>query len=170
MDFKELCNKRFSVRSYLPQAVTDDVLEYILECARLAPSAVNKQPWTIYVCRDEAVRRELQKAYSRSWFQEAPVYLVICHKKEASWTRACDGKNHGDIDIAILTEHVCLAAAEKGLGSCWVCNFEPDVVRHALQLEVESEPVVIVPLGYTDEKAEEHEKKRNALNEICIWK
>ena len=94
MNFKELCTKRFSVRSYLPAQVPDSAVEYILECARLAPSAVNKQPWVVYVCRDETVRQQLQAAYNRSWFQQAPMYLVVCHKTDASWVRPADQKNH----------------------------------------------------------------------------
>ena len=116
MNFKELCIKRFSVRSYLPAQVPDSAVEYILECARLAPSAVNKQPWVVYVCRDETVRQQLQAAYNRSWFQQAPMYLVVCHKTDASWVRPADQKNHGDIDIAILSEHL-ESGSESGAGS-----------------------------------------------------
>lgn len=170
MNFKELCIKRFSVRSYLPTQVPDSAVEYILECARLAPSAVNKQPWVVYVCRDETVRQQLQAAYNRSWFQQAPMYLVVCHKTDASWVRPADQKNHGDIDIAILSEHICLAAAEQGLGSCWVCNFDPEGVRTALNLEANLEPAVIIPLGYSNETETDHPKTRKPLNEICIIK
>lgn len=170
MNFKELCTKRFSVRSYLPTQVPDSAVEYILECACLAPSAVNKQPWVVYVCRDEGVCRQLQEAYNRSWFQQAPMYLVVCHQTDASWVRPCDQKNHGNIDIAILSEHICLAAAEQGLGSCWVCNFDPDGVRAALNLEANLEPAVIIPLGYSNETETEHPKVRKPLNEICVIK
>ena len=154
MNFKELCIKRFSVRSYLPAQVPDSAVEYILECARLAPSAVNKQPWVVYVCRDETVRQQLQAAYNRSWFQQAPMYLVVCHKTDASWVRPADQKNHGDIDIAILSEH----------------NFDPEGVRAALNLEANLEPAVIIPLGYSNETETDHPKTRKPLNEICVIK
>lgn len=170
MNFKDLCEQRFSARSYQSQEVPSEALDYILECARLAPSAVNKQPWLIFVCQEDSVRTRLQAAYNRAWFQEAPLYLVICRKAEASWVRPCDQKDHGDIDAAILSEHICLAATEKGLGSCWVCNFDPELVRVALDTDSSIIPEVIIPLGYTTEKAADHPKSRKSLNEICIRK
>lgn len=45
MDFKEICKARYSVRAYKPDAIPAETMEYIKECTRLAPSAVNKQPW-----------------------------------------------------------------------------------------------------------------------------
>lgn len=98
------------------------------------------------------------------------MYLVVCHKTDASWVRPADQKNHGNIDIAILSEHICLAAAEQGLGSCWVCNFDPEGVRAALNLEANLEPAVIIPLGYSNETETEHPKVRKPLNEICVIK
>ena len=45
MDFKTLCKARYSVRAYKPDAIPAETMDYIKECTRLAPSAVNKQPW-----------------------------------------------------------------------------------------------------------------------------
>ena len=45
MNFKDLVTQRFSARKYTNETVSQKELDYILECARLAPSAVNKQPW-----------------------------------------------------------------------------------------------------------------------------
>lgn len=42
MDFKEICKARYSVRAYKPDAIPAETMEYIKECTRLAPSAVNK--------------------------------------------------------------------------------------------------------------------------------
>lgn len=72
MNFKELCTKRFSVRSYLPTQVPDSAVEYILECARLAPSAVNKQPWVVYVCRDEGYAGNYRKPTTAAGFSRLP--------------------------------------------------------------------------------------------------
>ena len=49
MDFLELVKQRYSARDYLPKAVEQAKIDYILECARLAPSAVNRQPWRFIV-------------------------------------------------------------------------------------------------------------------------
>lgn len=126
MSFLDLCKQRFSVRAYSAAPVSESQLDYILECARLAPSAVNLQPWRFIVVESNRVREQVQSCYKREWIAQAPLYIicVVCHDEE--WVRR-DGKRHGDIDIAIAAEHICMAAAEQGLGSCWVCNF--DAVR-----------------------------------------
>lgn len=90
-----------------------------------------------------------------------------CADHEVSWHRKADGKDHADIDVAIAVEHLCLAAAEQGLGTCWVCNFDVDRCREVMHLPANLEPVVLIPLGYpADETVPE--KKRKTLPEILL--
>ena len=77
MDFLELTKKRYSVRSYTSQEVEKEKLDYILECARYAPSAVNKQPWQFIVVQSELQKQKLQKVYPAKWFVEAPLYISL---------------------------------------------------------------------------------------------
>ena len=112
MDFLELTKKRYSVRSYTSQEVEKEKLDYILECARYAPSAVNKQPWQFVVINSELQKKKLQKVYSAKWFAEAPLYIIVCANDSIAWTRQYDNKNHADIDAAITTEHICLRSEE----------------------------------------------------------
>lgn len=162
--FLELVKARYSVRSYSDRVVEPEKIEYLLECARLAPSAVNLQPWKFVVVESAEMRARLQECYMREWFREAPLYIVVCGDRSQSWKRRMDGHDHADIDAAIATEHICLAAAEQGLGSCWVCNFDADLCSEVLNLEGELYPVAIVPIGYPDDKPTE--KRRKLLNEI----
>lgn len=119
MTFLELVKSRYSVRSYNPdKEVEQEKLDYILECARLAPSAVNLQPWNFYVIRDPGVREKINSCYKREWILDAPLVVVITALHDKSWKRSYDGKDHADIDVAIAAEHICLAAAEQGIGSC----------------------------------------------------
>ncbi len=148
MDLLSLIGKRYSVRSYLPQPVESEKVNYLLECARLAPSAVNFQPWKFIVVKSDERKARLRACYAREWFSEAPLYIVVCADREQSWKRRKDGKDHADIDAAIAAEHIVLAAAEQGLGSCWVCNFDATACREALDLPVQLEPVVLLPIGY----------------------
>ena len=122
MDFKDLCHARYSVRAFKPDAIPAEKMEYIKECTRLAPSAVNRQPWKFILFTGEDDRARLQQCYDKEWFREAPAYILVCENHGAAWTRRYDEKNHADIDVAIAIEHLCLAAAEQGLGTCWVCN------------------------------------------------
>ena len=167
MNFLELARKRCSVRQYSDRSVEPEKIDYVLEAARLAPSAVNKQPWRILLIESEEKRQQLQDCYDREWFKQAPLYLIICGNHVESWKRAEDGKDHVDVDVAILTEHLCLAAAEQGLGTCWVCNFNVARCKQLFDLPDDLEPIVLLPLGFpADESVFEGEKKRKALAEI----
>ena len=165
MDFLELSRDRYSVRGYSGRPLEQEKLDYVLECARLAPSATNAQPWMLYVVKDEKVRECICKSYPREWMAQAPILIVVCVKDNGAWVRSFDGVNHADIDGAIITEHLCLAAADCGLGTCWVCNFNPEICSEALELSEELRPIAIIPLGYpaTDNIPE---KKRKPMDEI----
>ncbi len=170
MDFKELSTKRFSVRSYTEEEVNDTQLSYILECARLSPSAVNRQPWHFYVVRSGETKQQLRQCYDRRWFATAPLYIVCCIRHDEAWIRPSDQKEHGNIDIAIATEHICLAAADIGLGSCWVCHFNAELCRQILQLPDEEEAAVIVPIGHVAADCPQKEKVRKPLSETVTYK
>jgi len=169
ISFLELANLRSSVRSYSSTPIEPEKLNYILEAARLSPSAVNKQPWKIYMITPESspeYRDRVQQCYNREWFKTAPYYLIVCIEHDQSWHRGNDGKDHGDIDISILTEHICLAAAEQGLGTCWVCNFDAKLCHELFGMGFNEEPAVLIPLGYPSDNFVCAEKKRKAIDEI----
>ena len=134
-----------------------------MECVRFAPSAVNKQPWRFHIVNGENEKVKLQQCYNRDWFKSAPMYIIASILHDEEWVRG-DGKHHGDIDIAIAVEHLCLAATEQGIGTCWVCNFDAALCKASFALPDSEEPAVIIPLGYADDSPKE--KKRKAINEI----
>jgi nitroreductase len=163
MNFLELSGSRYSCRAYQSRAVEPEKLDYILQCVRLAPSAVNRQPWRFHIITSADERLKLQECYNREWFRSAPLYLIASVMHDEEWVRA-DGKRHGDIDIAIAVEHLCLAATEQGLGTCWVCNFDAEACRTLFHLPENEEPAVLIPLGYPAD--ERKEKVRKSLEEI----
>ena len=110
MNFLELVKARYSARKYAGRSVEIEKLEYIMECVRLAPSAVNFQPWRFKIVTDEPTLKALQQCYKREWLATAPCIIVACTNHEESWHRRADNKDHADIDIAIAVEHLCLAA------------------------------------------------------------
>ena len=166
MTFKKLTEQRYSVRSYTDEPVSEEQISYILECARLAPSAVNYQPWHFYVVAKEEDRKKLQMCYDREWFRTAPMYIICCIRHDEEWVRKYDGKPHGNIDIAIATEHICLAAAELGLGTCWVCNFNSSLCRQTFSIPENESPAVLIPLGHPSQDAEHKAKNRKSTDEI----
>lgn len=166
MKFLELTQNRFSCRSYLSKEIEPEKLAYIMECVRMAPSACNRQPWMFHIVKTEEGRQQLQRCYDREWFKTAPLYLIASVKHDEEWVRG-DGKQHGNIDVAIAVEHLCLAAAEQGLGTCWVCNFDTALCRQLFSLPDTEEPAVLIPLGYP--ACEPTSKNRKAIEEIMAF-
>ena len=160
----DLVGSRYSCRGYQARAVEEEKLNYIMECVRLAPSAVNRQPWKFRLVRSQEGREKLQSCYQREWFGSAPMYILASVLHDEEWVRA-DGKPHGNIDVAIAVEHLCLAATEQGLGTCWVCNFDAQRCHEVFQMPEGEEPVVIIPIGYSA-SPEVPAKKRKEPQEV----
>ena len=158
MNFLELVKLRYSCRAYKPLGVEKEKLDYILECVRLAPSAVNKQPWCFRIVSKEEDKVRLQQCYNRDWFKTAPMYVVASVLHDEEWVRS-DGKHHGDIDIAIAVEHLCLAATEQGLATCWVCSFDAVLCKELFNLSDNEEPAVLIPLGYAADEVKPKNRK-----------
>ena len=159
-----LAQSRYSVRSYTSEPVSDADLQYILECARMAPSAVNKQPLHFYVCQSPDALAKVRQCYPRDWFNTAPMVFICCINHDEEWVRPNDSHPHGIVDISIAAEHICLAATERHLGTCWVCNFDAQLCHTLFQLPDTQEPAILIPLGHTD--MQPTEKKRKELAEI----
>lgn len=167
--FYELAATRCSCRNYLDKPVGRDLVAAVLDTARLAPSACNRQPWTFIVLDTPESRRAVLGSYERDFIRNVSTFIVACARHDASWHRSADGKDHADIDVAIAVEHICLAATSLGLGTCWICNFNPSALREALNLPDSVEPVAIIPLGYPDPAVKPAPKKRVELDEIVKW-
>ena len=160
-----MSQERFSARKFTSEAVSQEDLDYIMECVRLAPSAVNRQPWHWLIVRSDEAMQKLQQCYDREWFKTAPMYIVGMRNVDENWVRRYDEKPHGDIDVAIATEHLCLAATERGLGTCWVCNYDTEKMQQLFPREG-YEAVVIIPIGHIADDCPCAEKKRKEMSEI----
>ena len=147
MNIYELVKKRRSIRSYKPEPVEEEKLSQILEAARSAPSAANRQPIYFIIIKDEKTKLQLKKAYNEEWFYTAPVIICACSIPEKAWKRG-DGKNYADIDAAIAMDHLILAATEEGLATCWIAAFKVPIIKFILDLPPGMEPVAITPVGY----------------------
>ena len=166
--FQDLAERRRSVRAYKPDDVPDDLLQQVLDAGRLAPSACNKQPWRFIVVRSETVRRALGAAYAREWFWKAPLVIAVCILPKEAWTRSHDGKNYAMADGALAMDHLQLAAAELGLGTCWIGAFDPAAAREILGLPDGVEIVGMTPLGFPDVEANPRVRSRRPLGETVM--
>ena len=170
MDFIELAKLRYSSRKYKDKKIEKEKLDYVLEAGRIAPSAHNAQPWIFIVVKDKN-KEGLCACYHREWFNSAPVYIVICGNHQQSWKRSDDGKDHCDIDASIATDHITLAATQKGLATCWVCNFDKNMVIDLLNLPEQIEPIAILPIAYPDDttNTERHETARKKTEDVVYF-
>ncbi len=166
MDFLGLCQKRFSARKYSEEPVANDDLDYILECVRIAPSAVNFQPWKFVVVKSSENLEKLQECYDRDWFKTAPLAIIAYKNIETEWVRKYDDKRHGDIDVAIAVEHLCLAATQRNLGSCWICNFDVELLTRSFPMQSKYIPVAIIPIGHIAVDCPIRKQSRKAKEEI----
>lgn len=171
MRFLDIAKSRYSCRKYDSRRVEKEKLMLVLEAGRVAPSAVNFQPWHFFVIQEADQLERFSGVYHREWFQTTPCVIVICADHEQSWKRKEDGKDHGDVDVAITTDHMTLQATELGLATCWICNFDLGKTRELLKLPDHLEPVVILPLGYPLDATnpERHGEKRKPLSEIVSF-
>ncbi len=158
MDFQSLVQRRYSVRAYRPDPVEEEKLQAVLEAARLAPSAHNYQPYTLVVLRSPGREAELQRIYDREWFYRAPLVIGLCTHPDRAWVHA-EGKNFAAVDAAIAFDHLTLAAADLGLGTCWVASFHLGAAREVLGLPPEVEPLLFTPLGYPADQPSPKERK-----------
>ena len=166
MDFQELIQKRYSVRSYKPDAIPESVLNAVLEAGRLAPTAANRQAFRIIVIDTANAKDKLLEIYKSEWFVQAPVVLGVVSLPAENWIRR-DGKNYSDVDAAIAMDHMILAAADLGLGTCWIGAFDPDKAKEHLALPKTAEPVAFTPLGYPADNATA--KKRKRLEDLVVY-
>lgn len=168
MEFSNIIRSRYSVREYTDIPVQKDVLLQVLEAGRMAPSAVNYQPWRfIAITKPEQITKA-HEAYHRSWFQKVKNCIIVCGDHNEGWKRKSDGKDHTDIDIAIAVDHMTLQAADLGLGTCWICNFDPDILKENFNLPENLEPIVIIAIGYPASQ-EVPAKNRKEMDKIVFW-
>jgi nitroreductase len=166
MSFLELARKRYSVRAYKPEMVEEEKLQQVLEAARLAPTACNLQPFRLIVIHTKGREAELRRVYGSSWFVQAPIVICVCGIPSESWVRR-DGKNYCEVDVTIAMDHLILAAADLGLGTCWIGAFNPDAAREVLGLPDDVEPIAFTPLGYPADQP--GNKSRNPLDELVRY-
>lgn len=166
MEFYDLIQARYSVRAYKADAIDDAKLQRILDAANLAPTAANRQSFQIIVVHTKGKEDALKKVYPQPWFTQGPIVICVCALPRENWVRR-DGKNYSDVDASIVMDHLILAAANEGLGTCWIGAFDAAEAKKLLGLPADVEPVVLTPLGYPNDQPKD--KKRKPLNTLVRY-
>ena len=167
MDIYEVIATRKSVRAFKDRDIAEETIIRLLEAARLAPSASNRQEWRFIVVRDPSMRKHLSDAArSQQFVGAAPVILVCCAETDEH-VMAC-GQLCYPIDVAIAIDHITLCAVAEGLGTCWIGAFDEDQVKELLGIPPQIRVVGLLPVGYAQDPSRV-EKKRLLLEEITRY-
>lgn len=162
-DFLQLARDRYSCRAFSDAPVEAEKVQALVDAAVAAPTAVDKQPWHLWVVESpEAVERI--SALTRFSFG-AKVIFVLGAAADEAWVRKYDGRNFADVDASIVGTHVMLAAHDLGLGTTWVGHFDAPAVKGEFPEMEPYDLVALFPLGYPAEDAEPapmHFKRRPA--------
>jgi len=153
MDVFEAVTVRRSIRKYKGEPIAEVQLGKILEAARLAPSAGNKQPWRFVVVRDEKRKADLAKAANDQNFLKGAGAIVVAvadPQISAKWHER---------DTMIALEHMVLSATALGLGTCWIGAFDEDEVKRLLKIPETMTVIALLPIGTADEKPKPRPRK-----------
>ena len=149
LNFFELVKNIRSIRKYKEQEVEKEKIQKIIEAARLAPSAMNRQPYLLFVITKKDAITRISSACNQEW--KAPIMIaIVCNPKQA-WVRE-DGEEYWKTDAAIAMHQISLAAYAEGLGTCWIAAFNEKQMKKILNVSSDSRVAFLSPLGYPSEK------------------
>jgi len=162
--FKAIQSRR-SIRKFRPDPIPEEHLDKVLEAARLAPSAGNRQPWRFVVVKDETTRaRMADLADNQTFVGSAPVVIAAFGDPDdspASYRQ--DPMVAYKQDPMIAVEHMCLVAVELGLGTCWIGpaspNYDVEEIKRLLGIPERMYMTCLLPLGYPDHSPNARSRK-----------
>lgn len=162
MDVIGAIRTRRSIRRYKDESLPEGAIDTLLEAARMANSARNRQEWAFVVVSDRGTKQKLVPACNnQSFVGDASVVIVGCATSEL--TMRCGQPAHA-IDTAIALDHIQLTAVELGLGTCWLGSFFPEQVARILDIPEDVTIIGILTIGIPDENG--REKSRKDIREI----
>ena len=156
MEVFDAIKTRRSIRKYKPEPIPEEKLRNILEAARLAPSAGNRQPWRFVVVQNKGLKKALAEAANNQTFlNDASAIIVAIGDPEVSarWYER---------DPMIALEHIVLAATAMGYGACWIGAFDEDAIKHLLKIPANVKIIALLPIGIPDEKPAPRPRKEFA--------
>jgi nitroreductase len=146
MEFEKLIRERYSVRSFKPEHLPQDMIDKILSAGHLAPTGCNFQPQRILVLNTDSSIEKLKNC-TKCHFN-APTAMLVCHNTQESWKRPYDGALSSSVDASIVATHMMLAAHNVGVGVCWVMHFDPMKMRETFNIPDGIEPTALLVMGY----------------------
>lgn len=148
MDFFDISKCRYSARKFLDKVVEEDKIYKILETVKYAPTALNHQPYKIFVAKTKQGLDKIKKSLAPDYGQK--LVFVICSKRDDSWYNRYSGQENILQDIGILGATILYSSKNEGLESCYVCNFDPKILSEELGLDENTVPECLIFVGYVD--------------------
>lgn len=164
-EFYALAKERYSCREFKDTPLTDIQINHILEAARVAPSAANKQPVHVWVVKSPEALEKLRGATDYTF--NAPVVFMVGARQDAAWVRKYDGKNLADVDAAIVGTHIMLEAAAWGLGNIWIGSFDPAKIKADFPETEGYEVVCMLPVGIATAAPSQRHWERQPMEEFA---
>lgn len=161
MDAIEALKSRRSIRIYEEKPVPRQIIEEIIDTARLAPSANNIQPWEFVVVTEPETRRKIADLTDYGKFIARSGACVAVFAK---------GVKHYLEDGSAATQNILVAAHALGLGTCWVAGYKKDYaepIAGLLGIPDGHHLVALISLGYPAEEPETHDKRE--LADVLHW-
>ena len=149
LDFFEVIKNRRSIRRYQEKSVENEKLQKVFEAARLASSAMNRQPYQLFVVTNKEILSRIESACNQKW--AAPIMIAMVSTPKEAWVRD-DGEEFWKADAAIAMTQVSLAAFAEGLGTCWIAAFKENQVKDILGVASDLRIPFLSPLGYPAEE------------------
>lgn len=176
MELMDAIENRKSIRKFKDKQVSKEIIEDLINCARLAPSAKNRQPWKFVVVNEkiksEIIRILIEKEKELDVknsikttvevMRQAPILILVLKNKENYW------KTGDTLSIGAAIEHICLRATDLGLGSLWVRDtvYAEKEIKKLIPVG-EKELICAVLIGYPQENP--GRRPRKDLDEILEW-
>jgi nitroreductase len=145
----DVIRERGSVRRYEDRPISKDLLEQVLEAARLAQSAANRQPWEFVVIQKKDMKKKLASISESFVDGAAAVIVCIANPENCGHVGSLDSYL---VDVAIAVENMALVSWELGLGSCWIGAYDEEKVRQLLGIPENLRVASLLSLGYPMEK------------------
>lgn len=151
MEFSEVLKERYSCKKFDGRKINEEQLNYILEAGRVAPTAKNSQEQRIYVIESEEALAKIDAATPCRY--NAGTVLAVAFDKNGAYNYPRSVRDSGAEDATIVATHMILAAADIGIDSCWVNNFNPEELKISLGLPESEELLMLLDLGFAAEGA-----------------
>ena len=149
MNVHEAIENRRSVRDYDPRPIPEETTQKLLNALRYSPSACNFQPRRFVLITDSEQRGRIVNACNnQTWMLNAPLIVAGCGLPKKAYETMAGHYNTAQIDVSIALDHLTLAAAAEGLGTCWIGAFFEDAVKDILSVPDEATVVALMTIGY----------------------